>query len=67
MTILLTLYLAGMPLALVTLIWAVWGLPEEDWSDVLSLAGLAALTVWVVLWPFFLALILFEQFLDQER
>ena len=51
MTILLTLYLAGMPLALVTLIWALWDVPHEDKAEMLSLAGLAAALVTVVFWP----------------
>ena len=55
MTILLTLYLAGMPLAFVTLIWALTGLPEDDWQDLYTLPGFAALLVFVLLWPVFLA------------
>jgi hypothetical protein len=51
MSILLTLYLAGMPLALVTLVWALWDVPHEDKAEMLSLAGFAAALVTVVFWP----------------
>jgi len=51
MTILLTLYLAGMPLALVTLIWALWDVPGQDKAEMISLAGFAAAIVTVVFWP----------------
>jgi uncharacterized membrane protein len=51
MSILLTLYLAGMPLALVTLIWALWDVPSEDKAEMISPAGFAAALVTVVLWP----------------
>jgi hypothetical protein len=60
MTILLTLYLAGMPLALATLLWALWEVPDDDWRDLLTLPGFAALLVWVVFWPVFLAISLYE-------
>lgn len=60
MTILLTLYLAGMPLALATLLWALVGIGEDDWQDLLTLPGFAALLVWVVFWPVFLAISLYE-------
>jgi hypothetical protein len=40
-----------MPLALVTLIWALWDVPHEDKLEMLSLAGFAAALVTVVLWP----------------
>ena len=67
MTILLTLWIAGMPLAAITLLWALWEVPDDDWREMFTLPGLAALLVWVVLWPLFLALIVYEQLLDQER
>lgn len=60
MTTLLTLYLAGMPLALVTILWALVGIGEEDWQDLATLPGLAALVLYVVLWPMFLALSLYQ-------
>ncbi len=60
MTILLTLYLAGMPLALVTLVWALWDVPSEDKLEMISPAGFAAALVTVVLWP-----ILFTWYLYQ--
>jgi hypothetical protein len=47
--------------------WALWEVPDDDWRELFTLPGLAALLVWVVLWPFFLALIIYEQLLDQER
>jgi hypothetical protein len=40
-----------MPLALVTLIWALWDVPHEDKVEMMSLAGFAAAVVTVVLWP----------------
>ena len=58
MTILLTLYLAGMPLAFV-------GIGEEDWRDLATLPGLAALVLFVALWPVFLAVSLYQVW--QER
>ena len=60
MNVLLTLYLAGMPLALVTILWALVGIGEEDWQDLATLPGLAALVLYVVLWPMFLALSLYQ-------
>lgn len=60
MTTLLTLYLAGMPLALVTILWALVGIGEEDWQDLATLPGLAALVLYVVLWPMFLTLSLYQ-------
>ena len=60
MTILLTLYLAGMPLALVTLIWALWGAPQEDLIDVGTVPGIAAVVFFVLLWPVFLALSIYD-------
>lgn len=65
MTILLTLYLAGMPLALVTILWALVGIGEEDWQDLATLPGLAALVLFVALWPVFLAVSLYQVW--QER
>ena len=60
MTTLLTLYLAGMPCALVFLLWSLTGLPDEDWADLVTLPGMAALVVWVTLWPVFLAISIFD-------
>jgi len=60
MTILLTLYLAGMPLALAVLLWALVGIGDDDWQDLLTLPGFAALLVWVVFWPVFLAISLYD-------
>jgi len=60
MNTLLTLYLAGMPLALVTILWALVGIGEDDWQDLATLPGLAALVLYVVLWPMFLALSLYQ-------
>ena len=48
MSTLLTLYLAGMPLAAATLLWALQGVGEEDWRDLVTVPGFAALLVWVV-------------------
>ncbi len=60
MTILLTLYLAGMPFALATLLWALVGIGDDDWQDLLTLPGFAALLVLVVFWPVFLAISLYD-------
>lgn len=60
MTVLLTLYLAGMPLALVTVLWCLQGLPSEDWVEVTTVTGLAAIAVWVILWPVFLAISIYD-------
>ena len=60
MTILLTLYLAGMPVSLGVLLWALQGAPAEDMIEVGTLAGFAALTLWVVLWPLFLAISIYD-------
>lgn len=65
MTVLLTLYLAGMPLALATILWAFVGIGEEDWRDLATLPGLAALVLFVVLWPIFLAVSLYEAFSER--
>ena len=69
MSILLTLWLAGMPLSLAVILWALEGIPDADWRDVMSLPGIAAIAVWVVLWPFFLGLTIWDQVSDdmQER
>ncbi len=60
MTTLLTLYLAGMPLALVTILWALVGIGEEDWQDLATLPGLTALVLFVALWPVFLAISIYD-------
>lgn len=60
MTILLTLYLAGMPLAAALMLWSLVGIDEEDWQDLATLPGLAALVLFVVLWPVFLAISVYE-------
>ena len=56
MTILLTLYLAGMPLAAALMLWSLVGIDDEDWRELCTLPGLAALVVFVVFWPVFLFL-----------
>lgn len=60
MTILLALYLAGMPLAAALMLWSLVGIDEEDWRELCTLPGLAALVVFVVLWPVFLAISVYE-------
>lgn len=60
MTIILTLYLAGMPFAAATLLWALHGVGEEDWRDLVTVPGFAALLVWVVFWPVFLAISIYD-------
>lgn len=60
MTILLTLYLAGMPVSLVFLLWAFWGAPTEDLIEVGTLSGIAAVVVFVLLWPVFVGLSVYD-------
>lgn len=60
MSVILTLYLAGMPISLGFLVWAFWGAPAEDMMEVGTFAGLAALTLWVVLWPLFLIITVYD-------
>ncbi len=65
MTIILTLYLAGMPASLVLLLWAFWGAPKEDLIEVGTLSGIAAVVVFVVLWPIFVGLSVYDAFLER--
>lgn len=60
MTILLTLYLAGMPLAAALMLWSLVGIDDEDWRELCTLPGLAALLVFVLGWPVFLAISVYE-------
>lgn len=60
MTIILTLYLAGMQASLVFLLWAFWGAPKEDLIEVGTPSGIAAVVVFVLLWPIFLGLALYD-------
>lgn len=60
MSILLTLYLAGMPIAFFTLLWALWQVPDDDWREMFTLPGFAAVLVWVALWPLFLAVCIYD-------
>ena len=62
MTVLITLYLAGMPLALAWLFWALAGAPR---GEVGGMAGLAAITLWVVLWPIFAVLCAYTYFSER--
>jgi hypothetical protein len=54
-----------MPLALVTLFWALQGLPDDDWQEVYTVAGFAAVMLWVVLWPVFLIWSLAEVWMER--
>ena len=57
MTTLLTLYLAGMPLAAVVLAWAFHGIPaDEDDGLLASWPGIATAGIFILLWPVFLGL-----------
>lgn len=60
MSIILTLYISGMPLAAALMLWSLVGIDEEDWRELCTLPGLAALAVFVVLWPVFLAVSVYE-------
>ena len=60
MTTLLTIYLAGMPVALFVLLWALSGLPREDWQEIVTMSGFAALLAWVIGWPVFLVWTIFD-------
>lgn len=65
MTIILTLYLAGMPVSLVFLLLAFWGAPKEDLIEVGTISGIAAVVVFVVLWPIFVGLSVYDAFLER--
>lgn len=65
MTIILTLYLAGMPVSLVFLLLAFWGAPKEDLIEVGIISGIAAVVVFVVLWPIFVGLSVYDAFLER--
>lgn len=65
MTILLTLYLAGMPLAAVFLICAFWEAPKEDMMEISTLSGAAAVVVFILLWPWFLGLAAYDAFSER--
>lgn len=60
MTALLTLYLAGMPVSLGFLVWAFWGAPAEDLIEVGTVSGVAAVLVFVLLWPIFVGLAVYD-------
>lgn len=60
MNILFTLWLAGMPCALGIMLWSLVGIDDEDWRELCTLPGLAALVVFVLFWPVFLALSLYD-------
>lgn len=64
MTYALTIWLAGMPCALVWLVRELWDAPDQadglgHWS------GIAAVAVFVVLWPVFLAIAVYENYLER--
>lgn len=65
MSIILTLYIAGMPLAAAFLLYSLVGIGEEDWSELATLPGLAALTVFVLPWPLFLAISVYDVWRDK--
>ena len=55
MSIIMTLYLAGMPCALVVWMWTIWGMGDDgDAAD--TWTAFAAGAVFVALWPVFLFL-----------
>jgi len=57
MTILLTIWLAGMPLAAVVLMWAFHGIPaDEDDGLLASWPGIATAALFILLWPVFLGI-----------
>lgn len=60
MSIILTLYIAGMPLAAALMLWSLVGIDEEDWRELCTLPGLAALVVFVLLWPVFVGLSVYD-------
>lgn len=65
MSILLIIYLAGMPVSLGVLVWAFWGAPREDLIEVGTLSGVAAVVVFVLLWPLFVALSLYDAWMER--
>ena len=55
MSIILTIWFAGMPCALLFWMWTIWSLADDDdASDTVS--GIAAAVVFVLGWPVFLFL-----------
>ena len=58
MTTLLTLYLAGMPFALLWLLWSLHDAPRDVWVEVGSWEGLVAALLFALCWPFILASVL---------
>ena len=57
MMIALTIWLAGMPLAAVTLWWATKDIPsDEDDGLLASWPGIATAALFIVFWPVFLGL-----------
>lgn len=65
MSAILTLYLAGMPVSLGFLVWAFWGAPREDLIEVGTLSGVAAVAVFVLLWPLFVGLAVYDAFSER--
>jgi hypothetical protein len=59
------IYLAGMPISLVFLYWAVLSVPREEMPPVRLIDILMPLMIWALLWPIFMALILYEVWSDE--
>lgn len=58
------IYLAGMPVSLVFLYWAVLSVPKEEFPPVRLIDILFPLMIWALLWPVFVALILYDVWTD---
>lgn len=55
MTTALTVWISGMPFALIWLLWSLHDAPRDVWAEMFSLPGLVAALVFAVLWPAVLA------------
>ena len=52
MSLLLTIYLAGMPVALAWLLWSLSDAPRDVWVEVGSWEGIVAALLFALVWPF---------------
>ena len=52
MTTLLTIWVAGMPFALIWLLWSLHDAPRDVWVEVGSWEGIAAALLFALVWPF---------------
>jgi type IV secretory pathway TrbL component len=60
MSIILTMYLAGMPFTLALLLWALSGAPKDELIEVGTVTGIIAVGLFVLLWPLFIFLSIYD-------